>query len=435
MIITFSIENYRSIRDRITLDFRAVERNKEHWDDNVFQAEYRAGKKTKTYNLIKTIAIYGANASGKSNVLRALGFFSKFIVSSTSIELDDEIDVDPFLLDELSSTRDSIFEIEFLLDQEQYRYKIALNQKEVTFEGLYLLTSTKESTLFERKNQRISVGDRFPEGINITDKVRENVLFLSVVAKFNGPNSKKITRYFNKTVNTISGLQEGGYLHSLKIFFKNRNHQKEMMKLLKIADLGIDKVIVKETEINEKGIPKNLPKDIKELLLSEGGTVLEVKSSHNVLDLKGNRIATIDFDFDHFESEGTKKLFYLSGPILDTLKFGKTLIIDEFDVKLHPNLIRALVLLFNTKETNPKGAQLMFVTHDANLLDSKLFRRDQIWFTEKNKQQSTVLYSLAEFKTDTIRKNESIQEKYLQGRFGAVPYIDNIITTFEATND
>jgi AAA15 family ATPase/GTPase len=148
-----------------------------------------------------------------------------------------------------------------------------------------------------------------------------------------------------------------------------------------------------------------------------------VQTMHRKFDEKGNSVSTELFDLDEQESEGTQKVFALAGPLVDTLKDGKVLIIDEFDARIHPLISRAIVELFNSNETNPNNAQLIFMTHDTNLLSNKLFRRDQIWFTEKNRYGATDLYSLAEYK---VRNDASFESDYIKGRYGAIPYIGNL---------
>jgi hypothetical protein len=167
-----------------------------------------------------------------------------------------------------------------------------------------------------------------------------------------------------------------------------------------------------------------LPDNIKSFILKNGGGKLtSIQTIHRKFDGEGNSVSTELFDLDDQESEGTQKVFALAGPLVDTLKNGKVLIIDEFDARIHPLISRAIVELFNSNESNSNNAQLIFMTHDTNLLSNRLFRRDQIWFTEKNRYGATDLYSLAEYK---IRNDASFESDYIKGRYGAIPYIGNL---------
>ncbi|MEP6929332.1 MAG: AAA family ATPase, partial [Flavobacterium sp.] len=154
-----------------------------------------------------------------------------------------------------------------------------------------------------------------------------------------------------------------------------------------------------------------------------------LRTLHNVYDNKGNVVSNYEFKLSDQESSGTNKIFDLSGFVLLTLQLGLVLIIDELDSKLHPILTQEIIKLFNNPETNPKNAQLIFTTHDTNLLGANLFRRDQIWFTEKDDFEATDMYSLLEFKDEdgkTIRKDRSFEADYIRGRYGAIPYISNL---------
>ncbi len=151
----------------------------------------------------------------------------------------------------------------------------------------------------------------------------------------------------------------------------------------------------------------------------------DILTTHKRYNSLKKAFDTVNFSLDDDESSGTKKFFALTGPILDVLENGHTLVVDELDSKLHPNLVGKIVSLFNSKELNQKNAQLIFNTHNTNLLKDDLFRRDQIWFTEKNKYGAAKLYSLADFKSDTVRKMEPFEENYIRGKYGAVPFLNS----------
>jgi AAA15 family ATPase/GTPase len=217
-------------------------------------------------------------------------------------------------------------------------------------------------------------------------------------------------------------------------------HKAKILDLLKAADLGIRDIKLQKLDIDK--LPKDLPKEIRDKILREVNEekaeyISDVLTTHKKYDAKGKPIDNVSFSLDDDESSGTRKYFALTGPILDVIENGYTLVIDELDSKLHPNLVCRIVSLFNSKELNPKNAQLIFNTHDTNLLSTGLFRRDQIWFTDKNKYGEAKLYSLADFKSDEVKKSESFEDNYIRGKYGAVPFLgffenlNNILSQYE----
>jgi len=205
----------------------------------------------------------------------------------------------------------------------------------------------------------------------------------------------------------------------------------QALSLFQKLKLGFQELMVKESEFNVSDLPIDFPDSVKSKLSKDysGKKMLSIKTMHNKYDSQGLIIDSVAFDKDRSESEGTKKIIDLTGPIFDSLLTGKMLIIDELDAKLHPLLTIQLVNLFNKKETNPKNSQLLFATHDTNLLNADLFRRDQIWFTEKDEFEQTDLYNLVEFKLPDgtkVRNDSNLEKNYIRGRYGAIPYINEL---------
>jgi AAA15 family ATPase/GTPase len=204
---------------------------------------------------------------------------------------------------------------------------------------------------------------------------------------------------------------------------QNKEFHQQIVSLVKVADIGIDNITLKEEDLDLdfiKEIP--IPDEIREELLKKGNfKSVSINTSHKLFDENNSQVGEEIFEIDKDESFGTQKFFKISAPIIDTLREGKIIVIDELDSSLHPFLTRHLIELFHNKDYNKKNAQLIFTTHDTNLLNPQLFRRDQIWFTEKDKYGSTDIYSLSEIKN--VRKDDDFEAKYIQGKYGAVPYI------------
>ncbi|MEH1953977.1 AAA family ATPase [Nostoc sp.] len=420
MLIEFSVGNYRSFKEQVTFSMVAanlVTKDKKLDESNVFEID-------NDLKLLKSAAIYGANASGKSNLATALGFMRWFMInSSKETQSTEKIGVERFKLSTETEEKPSFFEIVFLMNGKRYRYGFEATIEKVISEWLFYVPKSKETKLFERKLDKISVSKTY-KGDGIQQKTRQNALFLSVSAQFNVQIAEKILDWLANTVALISALNDTGYRgYTVSCLMDNENKD-EILKLLKKLDLGFSDVMVEESEITADSLPKGLPDELKNLILKNGkGKLSSVQTIHQKFDGKGNYVSPEIFNLDEQESEGTKKVFSLAGPLVDTLKNGNALIIDEFDARIHPLISRAIVELFNSNETNPNNAQLIFMTHDTNLLNNKLFRRDQIWFTEKNRYGATDLYSLAEYK---IPDNAPFESDYIQGRYGAIPYIGNL---------
>ncbi len=421
MLIEFTVGNYRSFKEPVTLSMVATRlvadsKNKEIDDNNIFKID-------KNISLLKSAAIYGANASGKSNIALALQFMKSFMLnSSRETQSTDEIAVEPFLLSTETENEPSLFEIVFFFNGQRYRYGFEATTKQIVSEWLYYVPKTKETVLFNRDLTAIKSSKVF--GANGIEKItRRNALFLSVSAQFNVGIAEKILAFIKKSINLISGLDESYFAYSFGCIAEGP-HQNEILNFIKNLDLGINNIRVSQSEITMDNLPQELPEKVRQMIVDRGdGTAISVRTSHCKFSPDGTHTSIVDFELSEHESEGTQKIFALAGPIINTLKTGDTLIVDELDAKLHPLLSLAIIKLFNSSTSNPNNAQLIFMTHDTNLLSNKIFRRDQIWFTEKNRYGATALYSLAEY---NIRSDASFESDYIKGKYGAVPYIGDL---------
>jgi uncharacterized protein len=420
MLIEFSVGNYRSFKDRVTFSMVAanlVSKDKSLDINNAFDIDSEL-------RLLKTAAIYGANASGKSNLAKALSFMKWFMVnSSKETQSTDAIGVEPFRLSTETEERPSYFELVFLMGERKYRYGFEANQERVISEWLFYVPNVRETNLFERKFDSIE-SSKIYDADGIQQRTRSNALFLSVSAQFNVDLAEKILEWITDRVNIISGLHDQAYLkYTIRCFLNNKNRA-DIVQLIKKLDLGISEIQVDQEDFTTDFLPDDMPDELKKLIVKAGGgKATSIGISHRKFDADGNDGSIEEFDLESQESEGTKKVFALAGPLITALKEGEILIIDEFDARLHPFISLAIVKLFNSNEANPNNAQLIFMTHDTNLLNNKIFRRDQVWFTEKNKYGATDLYSLAEYR---IRNDASFENDYIKGRYGAIPYIGNL---------
>ncbi len=408
MLIKFSVQNYLSFKDLNTLDMlpASIGQHEEHL------------LCVSNYKLLKSAAIFGANASGKSNLFKAMGFAKIFVLeSSKESQAGEKISVIPFLLSTETENEPSLFEFTFIQNNIKYRYGFRLNNTEVVDEWLFESKKIKESLLFERHLQEFNISNKFKEGNKVKELTRKNALLLSVAAQFNGKISENILDWF-LNLNIISGLF--GYSPIALDYINNPQYKDDFIDILKIADFSIEDFRLQERNIAE--VPKFIQKEINRTLKETGKELKlmpEIKTLHGKYNSKSELVENVEFDLMHDESKGTQNLFSLLGPILETIKDGSVLIIDELESNLHPLISRFLIKMFNIKN---KSAQFIFNTHDTNLLSNKFFRRDQIYFINKNRYGQSELYSLYDY---NIRYDRTFDKDYLEGRYKAVPFIDD----------
>lgn len=437
MLIEFTVGNYRSFKEPVTFSMVATtlgSKYPELDEHNLFQW----GK----HSLLKSAAVYGANASGKSNLIQALAFMRKFVLrSSNETQIIDLIKVEPFRLSSETDEAPSFFEAVFALNDKIYRYGFELTSQQVVAEWLFH-TKAKETKVFSRQGHQFDdfqISQTFSEGKNILkvlhdgketgdDLVRPNALFLSVLAQLLGKLSVEILKWFANMV-LIAGEQDFPYkMVTAERMSSEKNLEKEITNFLRGLDLSLHHIRVDKRKVVEHNLPSDMPDELRSILINQGFSETNIYTTHLKYNENQQIIGEVEFDLEENESKGTQKLFALSGFILRALQKGQILVIDEFDTNLHPLLTREIIQLFNSNKTNSHQAQLIFTTHDTNLLSNKLFRRDQIWFTEKDRYGVSTLFSLAEYK---VRREANFEEDYITGRYGAIPFIGDLSNLVE----
>ncbi len=412
MLLQFSVNNFKSIKDTIVFSMGTSSKDK----GNCFQV--------RNYKLLNSAVIYGANASGKSNILSAMSSMKSLVLNQTKVmQSVDQLPHEPFKLNIVTEHASSSFEIVCFINDIKYRYGFEFDNTTVYSEWLYADEKGKESKLFFRdfeENEFYVNPNKFKEGVGL--KYNNNQLFIWKCDQEGGTISRSLLTWFTK-FNFIDGIHDAGYHNFAMKQMENKNFKDAIVSLVKTADIGIEDIILEKSDVSESSLANiPLPEEIKQMILKGGNsTSLTLDTYHKKYDEKNNEIGTTIFDLNKEESQGTRKFFKMSAPILDSLKHGKVLMIDELDASLHPILTRHLINLFQDEDINKRNAQLIFVTHDTNLLTKEIFRRDQIWLTEKDTYGSTDLYSLAQFKN--VRKNEDFEKQYIQGKYGAIPYL------------
>lgn len=421
MIVHFSVQNFRSIKDRVDISFEKT--GLKGLPSNYFAAPAKT-------QLLKTAVLYGPNASGKSTVLQAFHALEFLVVNSTGFKPDQPISpYEPHLLDLATKNKAVKFHIVFFgSDRIKYEFVVSFGKKMVETEELYFYPNGVQSLLYQRRAEKeIKFGDAYKGAKKAIEKLLlPNQLFLSKAAENNVESLLIPFQFFGKGMMIFPFLNEN-HESDLKRLYASRLAEEKyshftnrLNALICALDTGISSVSAKEVEWNNYKFPDNLPEDIKRKIQED--YKYDIKTSHPLYD-GGKLVGQELFDVEE-ESTGTKSLLVIGGIILDSLETGRVLVVDEFEKNLHPSITSYLISLFHNSLTNPKNAQLIFATHDITQLANGAFRRDQIWFTEKNEFGATELYACSDIKG--IRTENPLDKWYASGKLGATPIINDV---------
>lgn len=416
MLVQFKFNNYKCFKDEVTLNFVASNYFKDE-PTNIYPTEY--------YSVVNSLAIYGANASGKTKLFQAFHFMREIVLHSANNKNNRvwQNDYDPFRFNINTIERNSSFEVVFLVDGVQYRYGFEVNKEVIIAEWLFR-KKTKEVKVIYRDDDgveynKVYINHKVANNLKEAGMIRNDALFLSVLSLWNDSLSSIITKWFYNA-NVLSASINNYLGYSLRQL--DGPMKKQILSMLNGADLGIDDINPNEVDF------ESIPDEIKKMMPKEafeGKIYNGVKTTHKVYDSNGLVAGTTDMTMENDESYGTTKLFALSAPIIDTLRNGKILWVDEIDHGLHYDLLVAIIRLFHSPETNPHNAQLIINTHNSGLLDApNLFRRDQIYITSKNRYGESTLKPITNYGS-TIRKSSKLGSLYRDGKFGGVPYLDD----------
>ena len=420
MLIEFSVTNYRSISERQTLNLAASDAYSELETTNTVADDFEAGAP----KLLRSVAVYGPNASGKTTLIRALEFMQDCVVlSAKESQAGESIDTVPFKLTERTRSAPSEFEVTFVEGGVRYNYGFACNALIFTEEWLRAYPNGRPQTWFHRATDDSGIEHYKFSPKFVTPSLREsyrdqttpNSLFLSRATQLNNQQVKPIFDWFRDRLKIINSSGLSGKFSARRC--ELASHRAEILAFMRAADLSISGIRIEKKELVDTDLSDEMSSELKELLVKQmrGEIVLITKFQH--LDVISNE--TIEFAHDEM-SDGTRALFAFAGPWLDVLEHNKVLVIDELDRHLHPLIVHQLVEQFHNTKSK---AQLIFTTHDTTILSQKILRRDQVWLTEKDKGSATRLYPLSDF---SIRENEAIEKGYLAGRYGGIPILSKL---------
>tara|TARA_Y100000310_G_scaffold39362_1_gene36950 strand:- start:2144 stop:3475 length:1332 start_codon:yes stop_codon:yes gene_type:complete len=442
MLVDFSVQNFSSFNSKQELSMLASTSTKEECIFNNLKEINSFGIKS----LLKSSAIFGANGSGKTNLADSFKVLQALVLGSLDSVGDSATRLAiPFLLKNDYFDIPTEFEVTFIADEKLYRYGVALSEGEIIEEWLYWNKGARETMLFQRDGQTINYNQRsFSEAklftkrdgdVLVLEKTKEFVPFISVLSQFDGKQSSTVIEWFEK-FHVLSGLNDRGFKDfTINLYDENkkfRDWATEILKSFQIHGLVIDEI--EKTFPLPKGKKNLKDKELNEAVSKIQGYLENQKLKHKEID-----VIKIDSETGEeyslplgFESEGTRKLLYLLGPLYDVLTNDEILFVDEFDNKFHTLLCKFIIDIYN--KNNYGSSQLIITCHDTNLLTNELFKRDQIWFIEKNKSNESELYSLLEYKEHYTRKGDSYSKDYLAGKYGAIPLFSSIATLEEMLN-
>ena len=413
MLIEFRVKNFRSLRDEQTLSLVA-DKDKSLQESNTMPSGIKAAP-----TLLRSMAIFGPNAGGKSNLIKALQFMRAVVAESASVmQPGQAFHTQSFRFEATSVAQPTEFDVSFVLDGIRYQFGFALTAQRITREYLLVYKAFKPQLWFERYFDEESGKDLYDFGTGLKGPksvwegaTRPNALFLSMAVQLNSEQLQPVFAWFVKQLAIFNEITPLGQHFSIEMLRKPEG-KRAICDFLTSADISISDIEVVTRKVSgqavhfdmaaEKTEVRNEEQEVHELLF------------HHVTD-HGEAVFSLGD-----ESMGTRNLLFLTGPVLEILDKGMVLVVDELGSSLHQLLVRRLVELFQNSRFNKKGAQLIFTSHDTSLLDQDLFRRDQIWFVEKDRDQASKLYPLSDF---SPRKNEALKRGYLMGRYGALPFL------------
>ena len=416
MLVEFRTKNFCSLRDEQVLSLVAS-KDKTLQDSNTQATGISAAP-----TLLCSAVIYGANASGKSSLIKALQYMRGIVTeSATAIAPRQIFGVQPFRLDSNSASQPSEFEVTFLLDGVRYQYGFAITPQRIVSEHLLVYKAFKPQKWFTRRFDIDTGKDVYEFGSGLKGPknlwegaTRPNALFLSMAVQLNSIDLHPVFDWFSNQLVIFNEQSQLTPQVSIQML-KHAQGRKDICNFLTNADISLADIEVETRTVPGQSVHLDL-------LAGKTEVRLENIEEHKIRFRHVTEHGTAVFDLLE-ESNGTRNLLFLAGPVLNILNKGLTLIIDELDTSLHTLLVRELICLFHRPEINTKGAQLVFTTHDTSLLDAPdLFRRDQVWFVEKNQDQASSLINLSEF---SPRKNEALERGYLIGRYGGIPFFND----------
>ena len=429
MILSFEIGNFRSIREKVSLGMeKSALKDSEA---NIFAAQ-------PGLHLLKSAVIFGPNASGKSNLLLALKALEYLVLQSSQFKPDDTIaPYEPHKLEKTYRQAPVDLSVAFLAEGVRYDFHLAFSKDAIEKEELYFYPNGVRTHLYTReRDKQIRFGESYRGGKKTIEKLLlKNQLFLSKAAENNVVSLLPVYRFFNQGMMVFPFIEEYRESNLSRLYARrlaedgDSSFARRFNSLICALDTGISHVSAEEVNWEEYKFPGNMPEEVKSAV--QENYKYDIKTQHPLFEGE-SAIGYETFEIDE-ESKGTRSLFVIGGIILDALETGRVLVVDEFEKNLHPDITKFLISLFHNPLTNPRNAQLLFATHDITQLSDDHFRRDQVWFTEKDAFGVTSLFRCSDIKG--VRMGTPLDKWYATGRFGATPIINDVDFLIEMQED
>ncbi|GLG04192.1 ATP/GTP-binding protein [Sellimonas catena] len=406
MLLEFRCSNFKSIKEEIRFSMIA---GKDDTSEELL-------KVYNNFRVLRSAVIYGANGSGKSNFINALLFMCNLVQTSISYQPGQKIPQAAHKLSEKENP--STFDIQFIRNNVRYAYGFSIEGGVITDEYLYYFPNGRQVKIFERDRMNIQPGNRYKSSfdVSIKDVLKENRLFLSCAANYSNVRElEEAFLFFTTDIVIYNPSMNNWTEYSIRLMQDNPSIKEEFLQMLNALDTGIQDVKLKVEKVKFTDLKRDLqlPDNLMGLIPEQEGNRIEAKVIYDKFEI----------DLLNEESSGIKRLFEIICPMIDILNTGKVLICDELEASLHEAVIYKIVQLFQNYKKDI-FAQLIFSTHDTSLLNRELFRRDQVWFTQLNKDRATDLYSLVEIKD--VRKSENLAKGYVSGKYGAIPMLNHV---------
>jgi AAA15 family ATPase/GTPase len=426
MLISFSFSNFLSFRKHAIIDLLAGAIKEK--PENIHTSTLIGNVK-----ILKSLGLYGANSSGKSNIIKAFDFFRNFALnSSKESSTTQKIQVNSFELSESSDDLPTTMEASFLINGSKYRFGFQVTKTGVQSEWLFVTVDRKEEQIFIRAKQGFSFNKKFRSEYSkarldtLAEFTPSNSLYISVLAQFNIGIAQELSTYISRIL-IARDSDHSSLINATASLMIDEDYRRLINRIIKDVGIGIESVEEKLKEISQKS---NYSIEFLSQIFEREIKSFDVKTKHLKYDEEFKKvIGNVYFDLIQNESLGTQKFYGLLGPILIALKENRTIIIDEIDARLHTLLLEYIINLFNSKLYNPNGAQLVFTSHNTNLLKNKL-RRDQMLLVEKDKFGVSTIESLYK-KLPKVRNDASFDKDYLTGKYGAIPTIVTQLNLFD----
>lgn len=410
MLLEFKCSNHKSMKEEVVFSMIA---GSDHTSEALL-------KDLGNYRVLRSAVIYGANGSGKSNFISAISFMRELVCNSIHLQPGQKVFQAPHKLSDKETP--SVYAIQFIKNDIRYAYGFSIRENLVHNEYLYYFPKGRQVKIFEREGMEIKPNGRYKKSFDVSLSIlKNNRLFLSCAANYSSvAEIEEAFKFFAKEIVIYNPEINNWTEYSIESMQSDSQLKNAFLRLLQALGTGAKDISVKSEKVKWADIQQEitLPDALRTFFDSQIDSI-DSKEGNKI----NARIVYDDFETDLIseESTGIKRLFELLCPIIDILNKGKTLICDEFDASLHESIIYQIIEMFHDNQTD-KPAQLIFSTHNTSLLDTDLFRRDQIWFTQLNEWRATDLYSLVEIKS--VRKTENLKKGYMSGKYGAIPMLN-----------